>query len=792
MTAVLTWARLDLRRRWRSLAVLTLLVSLAGGVVIGSAAGARRTDTVARRLDARIGPPTVMVLANQPGFNWATVAKLPGVARLGKFVLTGGSAPIGVGINLEDTIGFPAGDLAQNVSIERPTILSGRRANPLNPNEIVVTPGFIHRYGRVITMRLPTKAQVARLPQGAAFPPGFAAAGPTVHLHVVGVGINTFDLAGGGGTQTFEPTYAFFRDYIKPLFPYFENALVQLRGGPAAIPEFTRELTALTHNSKIEVVDFREQLHVLTQAESFAAVGWLLFAAAALLASLVLVGQAFVRFSAAASDDLRTLAALGLDRRAARLAAGTGPMLATLLGMLIATGVAIALSPLFPTGLARGFEPTPGVRVDGLALGLGALAVMALGLAGSWWAAHLAVRDVADPDDRRSLIATAARRAGLGVSAVLGTCFALEPGRGKSRVPVRPALVGAVAGVLGIVGALTFRAGLDSTISNPERFGQTLLQVGFVSLGGAPPPSFQHALGQAATDPDIAVLDNLRVDVLPVDGRPSSVFSLSPVKGTVKVVTLAGRAPHAANEISLGPTTAKALHVQTGSTVHIGTHALTVTGITFVPEDLHNNYDDGAWLTTAGFNTVQPDLAKDTFHEVRFNFRPGVNTAAATKRLPRALAPGGVSPLNQFVENEQVIELHSVRLQPLLLGAFLLLLALGAVGHALASAVRRRRHDLAILRSLGLTRRQTRLIVAVQASVIAAVGLVFGVPLGIAAGRSSWRGLADTTPVYYVAPLAALAVLLAVPVTVAVANLLAALPARRAARLQVGQILRAE
>jgi predicted lysophospholipase L1 biosynthesis ABC-type transport system permease subunit len=232
------------------------------------------------------------------------------------------------------------------------------------------------------------------------------------------------------------------------------------------------------------------------------------------------------------------------------------------------------------------------------------------------------------------------------------------------------------------------------------------------------------------------------------------------------------------------------LHVHVGDVVTVGSASLHVSGITFVPEDSHNGYADGAWLTGDGFNRVQPDLGKDKFHEVRLELRPGADQAAAVARLTKDL--GELDKTSDFAPIQEQKNLRSVRVQPLLLGAFLLLLALGAVGHALAVSVRRRRHDVAVLRALGMTRWQSRLTVATQASVLAGVGLAFGIPLGLAAGRSAWRSLAHATPFVYVAPLAAVALLVTIPAAIAAANLLAAWPARRAARLPVGGILRSE
>ena len=126
------------------------------------------------------------------------------------------------------------------------------------------------------------------------------------------------------------------------------------------------------------------------------------------------------------------------------------------------------------------------------------------------------------------------------------------------------------------------------------------------------------------------------------------------------------------------------------------------------------------------------------------------------------------------------------------LAGFLVLLAVGAVGHALATAVRRRRHELAVLRALGMTRMQSRLVVFTQASVLAAIGLALGIPLGVAFGRIIWRLVAQSTPLAYHPPLAVWALALIGPLALLAANLLAAWPGQRAARLRSAQVLRAE
>lgn len=762
---VCAWARLDVRLRRRSLLALTLLVAVSSGVVLATLAGARRTNTAVPRLQAQADDVDVTVLPNRPGFEWEKVRRLPSVEALGLFVLAFASPQASTGS--WDEVGLPAGDLAEGRTIDRPVLRRGRYPDPNDPLEALGTDGFLERYGDHVTVRLSSE-------------------GPTVRLRIVGEAQDLFQLyKPPPQPPTFQPTFAFFRDYVKPRFPWFANARVRLRGGESAIPRFRRELATVAPTADIEIAGENDRLRSLKHSATFTATGWLCFAVAALIAALLLVGQALARYCAASAMDLQTLQALGLGRREARLAAASGPALAGLTGCLLGCAGALLASPLFPTAQIRPLEPDPGIRPDLLVLVAGGAAMAILTLAGSWWAAR--PRHIADlTRARRSSVAAAAARTRLGVVAVLGTRFALEPGRGRHRAPVRPALVGAIAGVLGVVGAFTFREGLDEAAGNPARFGQTLAQTIFVGEG-TPTPADARALRRAAASPAISVLNDARVEVFTINRRSVTTFSLAPLKGRVDVVALSGRPPESADEIALGPETADALHVGAGDRVRVGTRTLRVSGVTFVPESDHNGYADGAWVSGTGFAALQPDPADDKYNEARFTPAPGASRAAVAEALGSLADRAGPSPVP-----EQVLDLRNVRVQPLLLGGFLLVLAIGAVGHTLATAVRRRRHELAVLRTLGMTRRQSRLVVATQATVIAAVGLLFGLPLGVAAGRTAWRVLADATPTLYVAPLAVLAAVLAVPGALGIANAIAALPARRAARLRVAETLRIE
>jgi ABC-type antimicrobial peptide transport system permease subunit len=106
--------------------------------------------------------------------------------------------------------------------------------------------------------------------------------------------------------------------------------------------------------------------------------------------------------------------------------------------------------------------------------------------------------------------------------------------------------------------------------------------------------------------------------------------------------------------------------------------------------------------------------------------------------------------------------------------------------------IRRRSRDVGVLRSLGFTPRQVGATLLTMAGTTVAVGVLVGVPLGLALGRLAWNetaaalGLAPEVRL----PVAALVAL--VPVAAVVTTAVAALPARQAARLSPATALRAE
>ena len=177
-----------------------------------------------------------------------------------------------------------------------------------------------------------------------------------------------------------------------------------------------------------------------------------------------------------------------------------------------------------------------------------------------------------------------------------------------------------------------------------------------------------------------------------------------------------------------------------------GTRTAVVVGEALLPITSHTDYDQSGWMTSRGLTGTGPIVSgTDAEDYLLVRWRPGIDVPAAETRLRRI---GGGDVFGQPATLPvAVTDLGRIEDLPLALAGFFALLACATVAHALVTTVRRRRHDLAVLRSIGFTRRQTRGAIAWQATLLAIVGVVVGVPLGIATGRLAWRWLADDFPI---------------------------------------------
>jgi ABC-type lipoprotein release transport system permease subunit len=93
---------------------------------------------------------------------------------------------------------------------------------------------------------------------------------------------------------------------------------------------------------------------------------------------------------------------------------------------------------------------------------------------------------------------------------------------------------------------------------------------------------------------------------------------------------------------------------------------------------------------------------------------------------------------------------------------------------------------------MGFVRRQVASAVAWQATTVALVGLVVGVPLGVAAGRWTWGLVASQLGVRDQPVVPVLVVAVVVAGSLVAANAVASVPGLVAARTRPAEILRAE
>ena len=289
----------------------------------------------------------------------------------------------------------------------------------------------------------------------------------------------------------------------------------------------------------------------------------------------------------------------------------------------------------------------------------------------------------------------------------------------------------------------------------------------------------------ATKDPQFSAVAATCQESVEVAGRPVTGWSFTSLEGSIQPVVAGGRAPATPDEVALGRDLLDAAGKRVGDTVRVKgerSRRYRIVGQAVLPnlEDTDSEpIASGATFTGRGLNRIFPPIEQPNTN-ILARFASGVDPAALKRNragfweLDRGVV--GIPPILPV----EVARIDQVDQLPTILGGLLGLLAVVAVGHTVVLAIRRRRRELAVLRTMGFTSRDVRATIAYQATILTLLGLVVGIPLGLIVGRVVWRSIANglgVEPVFAVSLLALGALVLA---AVVIANIVGAFAANTA------------
>jgi putative ABC transport system permease protein len=521
-----------------------------------------------------------------------------------------------------------------------------------------------------------------------------------------------------------------------------------------------------------------EFLDTVRSAVDVAVIALVAFALVTAAAGSLALVQAVIRQAAGADDD--ALGAMGLTRSQRAAAVALPITAAGAVGSLVGAAGAIALSRVFPLGVARQAEPDPGVQLDGFVLALGVLVLVAVvGSTGYLVARRNAGRVGAR--ERASLVPTTAARLGVGPSVVVGLRLASDRGRG--RAVVRTATVGAILAVAGICAVSVLGRSLTGVLERPDRYGW--VWTSRPDVEGEDP----EALAMAAAEEDgVQAAARLIDAAVEVDGDGADGFALEPLSGTMDFHLLDGRLPSASDEVVLGRAIAE--DAALGDTVTVsgsGSPAeLTLVGRAILPQ-FDRQSGISAFMTADALTEVAPDAE----NHLVLRYAPDADVDELEARLAEE---AGLSfpTYSRPHPPGRLTHLDELRGLFVALAAFFGLLGLGGLIHALVVSSRRHRRLFATLRAMGLRRAQVVTSVLICSLAIVIASLLVGVPLGIVIGRTAWRWAVEGLGILDAPWVSAPDVGAIVAAAIAVAIGAGLLPAWRAGRQRPAQVLRSE
>ncbi len=789
--------------------MLTLIAGLLFGISLTVAEAAHRAGTVVDRYDAatQIEDAEVPWISFEPGprIDLDAAGRLPEVEAAGRAL-----AVVPFGLVSDAGVVAHVGDFEFDVpidpdftrTVDRPLLLAGRLPSPRRPDEVVVdqvmAASLRLHVGSRLRVRLLTPAEGRDLIAGRAnwielADPRRQGTGPLVRLHVVGVEAWRED-ADLRGELIASPAFA--RTYRRLLGAPTSSYLAVRLHRPGDFSAFAADVAKLYPKGAPVYADasapFGSAVVAVIDLQSTTA--WLLAAAAAVVA-FVGIAPALARRTARASAEQDVLRAIGLPQRRLMLSAMAGPVAVALGAGTIAVIMGALASPLTAFGVSRMFDPTSGMRVDWTVLLIGAAAVaLALSLVGALATRYVTVwatRENEPSDHQR-------RRFGLPPSTIgavpvpvaLGIANAFGGGSGRLRVSTVSTIAAITAMIAVVAASLVVATSATRLLDSPRLYGQSYGLVG--SVGGQASAALNRAVQGVKRDSRAVAATSAGIAAATIDGRSIDLLGTMPIKKSVPLSLISGRAPLDSREIALGRGTLAALHLDLGDVIRVHgsrrTLVMRVVGTVVLPYVLWEaqgvQLGDGGVVTLGALRSLDPGTSVSrilvrTAHDVDTDQEVTALTSATATEWDAATTP------------PEVGEVTHVLSVPYLLVALIAAAATAALAHVLIATTRRRRREIAILKTLGISRRAIAASVFVQSATTSGTGCLLGLPLGLILGLWTWNTVADRMGVV-AQPVLPPASALLVPAAFALCVFVAVVPALLAVRVPAADVLRAE
>jgi hypothetical protein len=575
--------RATFARRWGGYLSVVLLIGLIGGTAMASIEAARRTQSSYPTFLASTNPSDLTVSIFAPGSGAATSSVLSEIAHLSDVKQVRAiEAPAFVPLAPD---GAPRLSTLGSVTVlasldgafddqDRPAVAQGRTANPDRPDEMVMTATAASvlgaHVGQVVPMGFYTTAQEDQPDFGA---PSVA---PRLRANVRLVGIVVFDnsvvqddIDRAYGFVMLSPALLAEAVALSPAAGAPIGYALQLRHGASDVPAVEEQVRRLVPPGSVPQFHVTSrvvsEVELALKPESVALGG---FGAIAALVCLVLGAQAISRQLRLVDADRAVMRALGAGPAQTVGDGLIGALGAALLGALLAGALTVALSPLFPLGPVRPFYPDGGIAFDWTVLGLGLVVLVSVLGAGAvllcYRRAPHRAGGARQLTARGSSTARRAEAAGMPVAAVAGVRFALEPGQGRTAVPVRSALVGTVIAVAMVVATLTFASSLHTLVSHPALYGWNWDYA--LDPSNDVPPAAMRLLDH---DPDVAASSGFDYNNVEIDDQTVPVLMARSPDEVVSPPILSGHGLEAPDQVVVGAATLAVLHRNVGDKVFV-------------------------------------------------------------------------------------------------------------------------------------------------------------------------------------------------------------------------------